>query len=306
MDPDELYTLRAQFWLGHYEICLEECKAIARRPMSTNLKTEREEFVYRANIALGQYDKVIRDTSSASGSLKGLHLHACYEVAASKPVPDTEEMESIINQMKSLLSSSPSDVTTSLQLTAAHVFLRHNRTREALQCVHLGTSMEHIVLSLQIFLKIDRLDLAEAQLSLLKQADEDSVLTQLGSVYYNIATGKSGADDALHTLGMMSEQYGPSIMLLNLMAVTYLMAGNFSAAEKVLLEARLEIESTGVQNADTWINLIVCASQLGKDKAASEYLVQMKKNFSSHSFVKGLERVENAFDRESLKYVVDA
>lgn len=303
MDPDELYTLRAQYWLGHYQLCLEECKAVARRPMSPALKEEREGFVQRAYIAQGQYDKVIRATEgSDSKTIQALNIHASYEVAASKG--DTENMESLVGKMKNLLNNDPNDVTTSLQLTAAHVFLRHNLTREALQCVHLGVSMEHIALCLQIFLKIDRLDLAEAQLALLKQADEDAILTQLGFVFFKIASGKSGADEALHALSMLSEQYGPSIMLLNTTAVAHLTAGNYSAAESVLLEAKEEMASTGVAVPDTWINLIACSVQMGKDSSA--YVDHMKKNFATHPFVEGLERVENAFERESLKYVVDA
>jgi len=39
MEPDELYTLRAQYWLGHYKLCLEETKAVARRPMSAELNS---------------------------------------------------------------------------------------------------------------------------------------------------------------------------------------------------------------------------------------------------------------------------
>lgn len=68
MDPDELYTLRAQFWLGHYQMCFDEGKAIARRPMSPHLKAEREEFVLRALLALGQYDKVISDSQGSDKS----------------------------------------------------------------------------------------------------------------------------------------------------------------------------------------------------------------------------------------------
>ena len=52
-EPDDLYTLRAQFWLGHYDLCLEEAKAIARRPMAPHLKQEREEFVSRAHLGIG-------------------------------------------------------------------------------------------------------------------------------------------------------------------------------------------------------------------------------------------------------------
>ena len=57
-EPDELYTLRAQFWLGHYAMAMDEAKSIGRRPMSPDLKAEREEFMARCLIATGQYDKV--------------------------------------------------------------------------------------------------------------------------------------------------------------------------------------------------------------------------------------------------------
>lgn len=57
-EPDELYTLRAQYWLGHYNLAVDEAKSIARRPMNPALKAEREEILNRAYIALGQYDKL--------------------------------------------------------------------------------------------------------------------------------------------------------------------------------------------------------------------------------------------------------
>jgi coatomer subunit epsilon len=58
-EPDELYTLRAQFWLGHYQMALDEGKSIMRRPMSPELKQEREEFVARCHIAMKDYGKVV-------------------------------------------------------------------------------------------------------------------------------------------------------------------------------------------------------------------------------------------------------
>ena len=67
-EPDELYTLRALYWLGHYDLCLEEAKAVSRKPMPGHLKVEREQFVLRAHLALKQYDKVIHD---AAGEDKG-------------------------------------------------------------------------------------------------------------------------------------------------------------------------------------------------------------------------------------------
>lgn len=47
-----------------------------------------------------------------------------------------------------------------MQLVAAMVYMHEGDTKEALRCVHLGTTMEHLALTVQIFLKMDRLDLA--------------------------------------------------------------------------------------------------------------------------------------------------
>jgi coatomer protein complex subunit epsilon len=70
-EPDELYTLRAQFWLGHYQMALEEGKSIMRRPMSPQLKQEREEYVARCYIAMKDYGKVI---AAAGGDEPGKYL----------------------------------------------------------------------------------------------------------------------------------------------------------------------------------------------------------------------------------------
>ncbi len=71
MDPDELYTLRAQFWLGHYNLCIDEARSIARRPMSPQLKVEREELYLRALLEMKQFDDVLREASSGDKSPGG-------------------------------------------------------------------------------------------------------------------------------------------------------------------------------------------------------------------------------------------
>jgi hypothetical protein len=55
-------------------------------------------------------------------------------------------------------------------------------------------------------LLLDRLDLeAQIQLTRLRQADEDAIVTQLGGVYMALAKGASVASDAVHTLNQLSE-----------------------------------------------------------------------------------------------------
>jgi len=53
-EPDELYTLRAQYWLGHYTLALDKAKNASCKPMPPHLKNEREELVLRCYLGLKQ------------------------------------------------------------------------------------------------------------------------------------------------------------------------------------------------------------------------------------------------------------
>jgi coatomer protein complex subunit epsilon len=223
--------------------------------------------------------------------LQALSLKAQFESAG-----DDSAKAAIVDQLKSFVASNP---VPAVQLAAAHVLLAADQTKEALQCVHGGATIEHIATILQIYLKIDRLDLAKKQLQILKQQDEDAVLTQLGSVYCNLASGSTGAADAVHSLNSMTEQYGASPLLLNLMATALMQQGDFSAAEEKLQEC-LRDHETPV--ADTLINLISCSVQ--QSKSADQYIGEMKQQYPSHAFCAGLDRVTAAFDREAVKYMV--
>jgi coatomer subunit epsilon len=224
--------------------------------------------------------------------ITALGLKAQYERATNDSVK-----ESIVAQLSSLLGEG---VTPSVQLTASQVFLAAGMKREALQCVHMGLTMGHISMCLQLYLQLDRIDLAKQQLSLLRQADEDSVLTQLGGVYIAMATGSSVAKDAVHTLNQLSEQYGPSIFLLNLMACALMQQGLYEQAESRLEQARQEFGAT--QDADTLVNLMVSYQYQGKP--TTDLVNQIVSLHPSHFLSKGLETVEGAFEREAMKYRV--
>lgn len=227
-------------------------------------------------------------------ALKALILKARYESAT-----DEASKQGIIRELQSLLGESSAD--TGVQLAAAHVFLAAGLKKEALQCVHVGQTLEHLSLTLQLYLQLDRLDLAQNQLNLLRQADEDSVVAQLGGVYMALAKGSSVASDAVHTLNQLSEQYGPSVFLLNLMACALMQQGKYAEAESKLEQSRQEF---GASDADTLCNLIVAYQYQSKPTQA--LVQQLKATYPDHFLAKGLEMVEGAFERESLKYQVAA
>jgi coatomer protein complex subunit epsilon len=262
--------------------------------MSPELKAEREEFILRAHLGLGQHSKVIAAANeSTAPGIRALGLKAQFE-----STNDESRKQNLIQQLQGMLGDG---AETGVQLTAAHVFLAAGMKKEALQCVHLGLTLEHISLSLQIYLQLDRLDLARNQLSLLRQADEDSVLTQLGNVYICLATGSSTAKESLHTLNQLSEQYGPSIFLLNLMACALMQQGLYAEAESRLEQSRQEF---GASDADTLCNLIVAYQY--QQKPTVDLVQQLKTQHPDHFLAKGLATVEGAFEREAVKYRVTA
>ena len=78
-DPDELFVLRNNFWLGNYQKAIAEGSSLGR--LSEALKIESKEFVYRSYIALGQFNIVIdevSDSPSTPSSLQAVKLLARY------------------------------------------------------------------------------------------------------------------------------------------------------------------------------------------------------------------------------------
>ena len=212
----------------------------------------------------------------------------------------------LLDTIKSLAGSNSNN--PSVQLTASQILLAAGQVKEALQCVYAassttatsGITMEHGLMALQIYIRIDRLDLARQQLSRLRASDEDSVLTQLGSVYVNLATGSTGAADAVHTLNSLSEQYGPSPMLLNLVACALMQQGDYAGAELKLQECIKDFAEFKTL-PDTLINLICCTTQ--QAKSAAPVVQEMQSKFPKHPYTLGLERVVQAFEREAVKYM---
>lgn len=233
-----------------------------------------------------------------------MSLKAQYEAASAVPGNEAT-LEGLVNQIKTLVAGNDEP---SVQLYAAQVLLAATHTKDALQLVHAGATMEQIALCLQIYLKMDRLDLAQQHYAKLRQMDEDAILTQLAHVHVCLATGSTGAADALHTINQLSEQYGASPLLLNLAAAASMLQGDFVTAEAKLQECLRDFSEVAVL-PDTLVNLIVCsvhnsANTGNKMPTIQGYVGQMQEQFPSHPFLAGLDRVTSAFERESVKYKV--
>lgn len=234
--------------------------------------------------------------------LKALALKAQFEMTVQQTTDETA-LQPIVDQIKTLVGSNPSD--PSVQLTASQVLLKAGQTKEALQCVYNSPSNpQHLLAALQIYIKMDRPDLAKSTLDKLMRIDEESVPAQLGAVFVALACGSSTAANATHYLHSLSEQYGPSPFLLNLLACAYMQQGDYSAAYEKLKECERDHPELSATVPDTLINAIACCVHMNKMDEMADNVAQMKARHPTHPFNAGLDRVNQAFDREAIKYKV--
>jgi coatomer subunit epsilon len=67
------------------------------------------------------------------------------------------------------------------------VHIQDDNLKEAVKLVHRGVNLEQRALLVQLYLRMDRTDLAQKEAKAMKSADEDSTLSMLASAWTNLA-----------------------------------------------------------------------------------------------------------------------
>ncbi len=294
-EPDELYTLRNLFWLGNFQLAINEANGMKRCP--PHLVTEKSEFMYRSYLALGQYDVVLSEVSDTSAfSLRGVKVLAqVYSGVAEKEVG--------ITKLQEWLNADASGTSIkSLQLMLSILHAQDGgatgaNLSEAIKCLHAQSSMEQHAMLVQLYIRMDRFDFAQKQLLKMKAADEDCTLTMLAAGWCHLSAIPSPkAQEAGYIFEELADKYGASTMLLNAQAVAKLHQKQFSEAETILNEALAKAPN----DPDTLANLIVTGQHLGREQDVTKrYLNLLKKVAPAHQLVTALGMFEGAFDRVS-------
>jgi len=263
--------------------------------LSEAKKVECKEFVYRSYIALGQCNIVLSEVPESAST--PVALLAVKQLARYLSSPGSKE--EVVAQFNSWLASPQDGSTASLQLMAALVFLHQGDTKEALRCVHLGSTLEHLALSVQIYLKMDRPDLAAKTVKTMQQADEDATLAQLALAWTHVAVGGSKLQEAAYIFDELADKFEATVLLRNGSAVANVHLGNYDEAEKLLLDALTK----GQNDPDTLINLVCCYQHMAKpEDLINRYINQLKAVAPRHPFVEQLATVEGAFARVKDTY----
>lgn len=289
-EPDELYTLRNLFWLGNFQLAINEGGGLNRLPQ--HLVVERDEFIYRSYLALGQFHVIlgeIKDTPNTPMSLQAIRLLATF-------YSDPSSKEAIKFQLDDWLSNAAVANNPTVKLVYAILCVHDDNLKDAMKQMRAETNMEQCAFLVQLYLRIDRPDLAQKMVKQMKTKDEDGTLTMLATAWTHINAGGSKAQDAAYIYEELIDKYGSSAALLNGLAVAKMQQGMFEEAESSLLEALTKAPS----DPDTLSNLIVVGQHLQRSvDVLNRYIAQLRSKSANHPLIASLEMFNGAYDRVS-------
>ncbi|RNA04850.1 coatomer subunit epsilon [Brachionus plicatilis] len=289
---DELFDLKTSFYLGNYQQAVTEAQKL--RVSEPVTQAEKDVYMYRAFIAQKKYGVVLDDIKpNASDELKFVRLMAEY-------LSNESRRDAIIDELDSKLASL--NITNPLVLLViANIYVLHDNLETALKLLHNCDSCQLLecgALAIQIYLKMDRHDLARKELKKLIDMDEDAIITQLAGAWVYMATGDK-IQDAYFTFQEQADKNSATSLLLNNQALCQINQEKFDEAQSLLQEA-LDKDSN---NADAMVNSIVLNQHLGKPvEVTNRFISQLKDSSKNHPFVKDLLLKESEFNRIAQHY----
>lgn len=179
-------------------------------------------------------------------------------------------------------------------MIAGLIFALEGQNEAALKACHNALSLEMMALSVQIFLKMDRVDAAEKTVRAMSAIDDDATLTQLAAAWVGLHLGGAKVQEAYYIFQELGDKFSWTVRLHNGLAACQMRMARWDDAEAELLQAF----EKNPKDTDTLANLIVVSLHQGK--SASRYATLLKGASPNHSLAERMDKAEEAFDKAVL------
>lgn len=284
-EVDELFELRNNFYLGNYTSTVNEANKLK---LSGEKAVERDVFLFRSLIAQKQYSVVQAEVgSSAPTQLQAVKCFADYLSTRSADKP----LKTLNSQIESL---APDNWVSPVM--CASIQLQEGQHENALRTLQLTDHIEGLAMQTQIFIMLERVDLAKKQIA---KMDEDATVTQLATAWTNISIGGEKAQEAYYIYQELMDKTQSSPNLLNGAAAAHIAQGKWEEADGAVKEAAEKDPNF----AETLINQVMVSTQTGCEDIARRTLATLRGSCQTHPFVKDLEKKESDMDRLILQYI---
>lgn len=168
----------------------------------------------------------------------------------------------------------------------------------------LAAALPRLSMCVLIYLRLDRPDLASKSLKAMQDLDDDDTLTQLASAWAGIYAGGEKLTEAAFLLQELLEKFGPSVVVLNSLAVCDIHQRNYTNAFQYTKQAReLSIKSGARVAAETLLNSIVCLQHLRRGQEIVDKIeAELKLNYPNHPWIQKQADMKAMFDKHAVAF----
>ncbi|KAJ3073137.1 hypothetical protein HDU98_002173 [Podochytrium sp. JEL0797] len=273
---DELHTLRKAFYVGAYQFVINEATQ-----GGDALRSERKALLCRAYLAQGRALMARQEASGeAAAELRAVALLAATDRDARAKADDA----------RALLQEGTASPLVAL--LAASVLYAADAYDEVLAALNpFKKNLENLALFVQTLLKMNRLDLAKAEIATMKTWADDATLAQIIEAWVNLfPSADDKFQEAFYTFDELASSNTATAKLLTSKAVCKIHAQKFDEAEELLGNAL----NWNNNDTEAIINLIVCAHATGKPaEVAQRYTNQLRDIAPNHIYLQELQMKED-------------
>lgn len=187
-----------------------------------------------------------------------------------------------------------------LSVLAASVFWQSGEIEEALSTLGAGQGVkdvECVALLIQIYITMNRFDLAKNEYQHARTWADDHYLIQLSEAWLGLAGASTstnvGFEQAYYILEELPDREKPYNKLLR--AIAHAALGHFD-------EAQVELDTQSLDDENTLANAIVVSTHL-KNKDTRTLMDKLRSMNSNNPLIKGLDEKSNEFDSLSKQFV---